>query len=227
MSPELPPELQVKNYKEISNRWRDRFEEAMDKYLSRSEIELDGVTDFIWEKGVLDHISPTDQEEFEARQRLDKDAFTRDNPELYWRIMYSAGNAKDSTLKNATLLAGYVAQVMIQVVMGLSIKNQNKFSELFPKDSNPIIVVADKIIEKAKGELIRLGIKPHEELIPIGFVGKFKGVNVKITRYTHDGLIALEADNYEDHVKLGELTNYKSAVLPQELDLSDFSMSPQ
>lgn len=214
-----------KDYREIAARWHDRLEKELDEYLTQSDINLDSLVDFIWERGILDHIAPTDSEEFEAREKLDKDVFRRDNPELYWRIMYSAGNTKNAVLEDMTLIAGYVTQVTMQVIMGLTIKNQNKSDELFPKGYNSIVIVSDRIIKKAREELIKIGVKPHDKLIPISSFGKFKGVNVKISRYTHDGLIALETENYEDHKKLGELNNYKNTVSPQKLNPAEFSLS--
>ena len=78
--------------KEKAQAWRKRYEDALSAIADRQDAKLDDLVEVIWEQGILDRIAPIDAEEKRARKELRGDLWdgTRDDPELYLRIMYSA-----------------------------------------------------------------------------------------------------------------------------------------
>ena len=220
--------------KEKAHAWHKRFDEALEEFLVEEEFDFDKFIDVIWEKGILDRVAPKDEEEKRARQGVGSKVWEgeRDDPELYWRIMYSAGHIREFSERQFTMHAAGFADVGIYqgVVKLLYSEKHEKFrKKLYPdRKSNPVVIVSDEIIERAKKELETLGVESHKKLIPWGAVGKYEDIEVEVDRYMEDGLVSLRALNYEDHMKLYDLANLKrkhpGLVSPSELDPKDFKL---
>jgi len=208
--------------------WEQRYEKALQDFISQTDATYEDLVNLVWERGILDHIAPTDSLERKAREQKQADLFdkTSADPELYWRIMYAAGNTKNTIQKNMTMVGGYTTLSIVRALSGLYSNPELQkriFSGVDNAGSDIFVKFADSIINKAQEEIKKRGDKPHEFPIPIGSKGTVFGISVTIDGYGSDGLVALRVVSYEDHVKLGEKIKelqgkYSSSISPRYLD---------
>lgn len=212
--------------------WEQRYEKSLQDFVSRIDASYEDLITLVWEKGILDHIAPTDPLERKAREQVQADLFDRNDndPELYWRIMYAAGNTKNTIQKNMTIIGGYTTLSITRALYQLAL-NAKLQEKIFPEKDDAgnrfALKIADSIIEKAQEEIKKRGSEPHKSLLPIGSKGTVFNIPVMIDSYGGDGLIALRAASYEDHARLGEkikeLTGrYSSSIPPRYLDPDAF-----
>lgn len=221
-----PRERLEETRKEKAGRWQARYEEKLDSVLNSDKIDRSALMDVLWEEGVLDRVAPEDREEKHARMQLEKAVWKgkRDDPELYWRILYSAAAVKNAIEKNYSIAAGshsYVTGAFQDIYKIFSSpKAENAFPET-KEGKNPAIIVIEELMDRAKKELEKRGVKPPEKMLQIGSKGKWNGMEVTIENYTDDGLIWLKADSPEDHMKLYKFTHGRGAP-PDEINPDDF-----
>ena len=211
-------ERQEQYYKEKARAWEKRYEEALTSYCEQANANFEGLVDLIWEKGILEHVSPSESEEHQARQVLQKDVFDRDDVRLYWRLLYSIADSIDASTNSRSVAGGFATQAVVKAVYFAHSGNTEK---ILPA-GNAIMSIDNALVDKAKQELVKRGVA-HPQIIPLETKGTYNGIPVTVDHYTSTGLIALEANEGEQlsareaHMKLGELTRYTNAVRPEEL----------
>lgn len=83
----------------------------------------------------------------------------------------------------------------------------------------------EDLMNRAKKELIKRDVTPHEKMVPLGGKGKWQGVPITIERYTEDGLIYLRANDAAGHAALYQyLDEGKVGVSPSRIDPDDFKV---
>jgi len=214
--------------------WEQRYQESVQNFVSQNDASYNDLVDLVWEKGILDHIAPLDALERKARTQKGANLFDRNDtdPELYWRIMYAAGNTKETIQKNVTIISGYTTLSILQALTMLASHAELR-KKIFPEKeevtNSSFLKLADSIIRKAQEEIKKRGSKPHEALLEIGAKGEVFGIPVTIDGYDSNGLIRLKAGTREDHEALGEKINehtgrYSSSISPRYLDPNAFHL---
>jgi len=227
-SEEKAPENDAGNDRlsELAGRWQERYFDLLQKAEDDPSITLETLTDLVWEKGILDHVAPLDEEERRARHILKKDVLERNDSKLYWRMLFSAVGARESNRKNYTMAHGSVNGPVLQA--GIRFGQRKDIFSGSSDTIHSIFVLFDAIIEKAKKELIARG-QEVKAIIPEGTKGVLRDIPIILERYTDDGYATLKAFSAEDHMKLGEIafkmTGRYSAVFPESLDPADFGIS--
>lgn len=211
-----------------ANAWRKRFEASLKEVMEDSKSDRAQLLEVIWEDGIMGRILPDDPEEKEAREKLHKAVWSgeRTDPKLYWRIMYSAAASREGMRHGWSIMSSGDSLVVGAFdAINRSVEPEKKL-DFYPElktdqKVNPYEIIFADIISRAKAELENLGVTPPQELIPMGAKGEYKGIKVKIDRYTFDGKVYLQAENYEGHEALYKLSA-GMGVDPDELDLESF-----
>lgn len=210
---------------EIANAWEERYKNSLEEYISSDEIDRKDLANIILEKGILDHIAPFSEEERDARRKLGKEVWNRDDPEPYLRAIYASGSTKDAIKHSYTLISGYAGKAIGKVFLVLGKKS--KYDAIFEEDEmdgkKVYYILIDEVIKQAQTKLEKMGAQ-FEGLIPIGTKGQFKGINVTVDCYTEEGKIILKAKDYEGHKELYYIEG-RGTVSPGELHSEDFKIT--
>ncbi len=194
--------------KELASKWHDGYTAAIEAFKQKEDKTIDDVVDLHWEHYLFARLVPEDVAEKQARKALRKEVWdgSRDDVELYIRILTSCYYADDIIDKNLTMGGGGFGSGAIFQSLGLLTLN---FMEQIPMrhgrvDYRPYI---EKYVERAKQEIVRCGGEVPSKRLRPGAIGEYKGMPVKVESLTGDGLVALEAAdrNYENHGKLFDL----------------------
>lgn len=223
--------LENTEVKKKAEAWSARLDEAVTRFLDSKEPNRNDLIEILWRYGILERISPSQSEEKEARKALNKAVFDgdRSDPELYWRILYSAGAADEAVKRGYSVAAsgkGLITGALTKIgALIYSPKNEALFPETFQRPpKNPYEIVIEEIIKRAKLELKNLNIKPHDPLIPWDSTGKWQGMELTVDRYTDDGFICFRAKTPQDHARLYELSdNNFGKISPSKINPEDFN----
>ena len=212
--------------KEKAGAWRKRYDDALDAVVHNEQATFEELLDVIWNEGILGRIAPVNSEEKNARIQLKKSVWegSRDDVELYWRILYSAGYITEPAIMHHSVLPhGYAIDALSRARIA-ALMNAEQTKHFFPKENqkDPFVFLAGKIMDRAREEISTRGGEPHEKLIPWGSKGVWKGVSAEVERYTGDGLLWLKGKTTQDHLKIGELTDFKGAISPMDTNPSDW-----
>ena len=213
---------------ELYTRWRREFGEELDRVLHDEHSDIDELVEVIWEKGILDHAAPTDPEVIEVLQAKGKPTWDRENPETYWKILYSAGAIKHALENEKDPGKNYITGPIGMVHSKVFDRGDNRVNDIFPDRNTeiPVVTLAGKIIEKARQELIDRGQVPHEHLFLEGSAGHFEGILVKVSGINEEGMVRLDGIESENSEKLSEaIGNQENLVSPSELDPKKFATS--
>jgi len=212
--------------------WQKRLLDRVNILLNAKEADRNSLIDVLWNSGILDRIAPVNPEEKESRIKLGKKIWRgdRDDPELYWRILYAAAAAKEAIERGWSVVSGSGGYIIgfFQGANEVIFSERNK--DFFPETNdkmlhaNPYLILTESIIERARVELEKRGIKPHQKFPRYGARGKWKGVDVKIDRFSDDGLVWLKGIDINAHNKLYELSK-GGGILPSEINPDDFESS--
>ncbi|MEW6407454.1 MAG: hypothetical protein AB1465_02060 [Patescibacteria group bacterium] len=210
--------------KERSHAWAERYEQALDELIQAEKPDLNALLNVVWNKGILDRLVPLDKEKLEARKMLEKEVWEggREDLELYWHILYSAGYAREATDRNQSLVGGgFASGAILQAVH--KVLSSGKYLEFFPGGypKNYYAPLIDLVAARAKEELKKRGAEPHKKFIPYGAQGNFKGIEVKVERYSDDGCVVLRNIKGEDWQKFWQITK-EGCVSPSELNPEEF-----
>lgn len=225
MSEKEPIIEETKDEGKLAHAWHQRYHDQLEESLNKEGVGVDAIADVVWNYGVLERLCPSNQKEREEREKEQRDVWgkDRDDPVLYYRIIYSLKEMQEAIKKNYSLMsrmAGVVVKGFVSVF--LHKENVKDLKEL--EGPEGIKNFIGKISDKATAELKKLGAE--RKIIPIGAQGLFHGILVKVEQYLPDGMIGLRpADKdkiQQDHMRLGELTKYTNAVSPEELDPEEF-----
>ncbi len=213
---------------EKANVWKTRLNTSLDTFFAVREPTRELFVDILLTNGILDHIAPTDLEEIAARKAEQRPVWdkSRDDPHLYWKILYSAAAAKEAVEKQWSVVAdngSYVRGIFPGIYEAI---NNGIFAKLYPeatKSKQPAIFVLDDIIDKVKQELEMRNQSTVGHPIKCGLKGEWRGVKGTIDRYSGDGAILLYASSYDDHTRLYDKTKEnRGGIMPWEIDPSSF-----
>lgn len=168
--------------KEKAHAWQARYDEALDRVLGTPASTREDFLDVIWNHGILNRIAPTDPEERTAREELRSDLWkgTREDQELYLRLMYSAGSQEEAIRRNLSAAGGGLTGGVSWALGALMRRSDRTLWDRFMgNDPNGLILIAS-VKERAAKELRARGGVPHEPIIPWGAEGNYKGIPVVI-----------------------------------------------
>lgn len=228
---ERPSQQPNEELKEKAEAWLTRYDKRMDQFLEQSDPSKEELMDILWEHGVLDRIAPVDPDEKQAREKLGKTVWKgdREDPELYWQLLYSAAAVEDNVKKGRTITAsgsGYVSGAFQGYHQAMF--DEEKGAKIFTDEERKAgteILIKD-LMDRAKKELTKRGITQHEKMIPLGGKGEWHEIPVTVNGYTEKGLIQLRADSMEGHAALYEyLDESKVGVSPSQINPDDFKVA--
>jgi hypothetical protein len=219
-----------KELEEKAGAWLTRYNQRMDEFLEQEEPSKEELMDILWEHGVLNRIAPLDPDEKQARMKLGKTVWKedREDPELYWRLLYSAHAVQENQKTGVTTIAsGYEYTSGAFQGYHQAMFDEKKGNKIFTgedkKEGTKILI--DELMKRARGELIKRGVTPHENMISLGVTGEWQGVPVTVDRFTHDGLVHFRADDAEGHAALYKhLDEGKAGASPSRIDPDDFKV---
>ena len=136
------PEISDEMLKSKAYAWSERYDEELDSFKERDIFSAEELANLVWNRGILDHISPTDSEEIRARKALKKDTWDRNDSELYWRILYATGYLKDAIPRNLTMVSGYAAGPILKAAHRCY-KPENKYTNFLTDLADEIILRAN------------------------------------------------------------------------------------
>ena len=150
------------------------------------------VMDCVWEHGILGHLSPEDPEVFRKREEKKRPVWRRDDPVLYWRILYAAHGAAGTYRERWSFRDSIVMWPV--ALMGMARKNLD--AEW--RDTDGMLKGIDAVAARAGAKIRELGETPHR--IPWGAKGTYQAdgtgekFHVVVERYDSYGGIALNVD---------------------------------
>lgn len=222
-------ETQPTKPNEKAHNWQDRLKTATERFFTSEEQTREGFVNMLWEQGILDRISPIDQDEITSRKSKDRPVWDkgRESPELYWKILYSAAAAKEAIQRNWTLATNsdsYIVGIFPPIYQAMEKGVVNK---LYPKNENespnPLVTIIDEIITKAKSELEKREQNISGHPIKLNTHGKWHGIDVVVENFSGQGEIGFRANNLQDHMRLYDLARETmGAAQPWEIDPSNF-----
>ncbi|MBI2595484.1 hypothetical protein HYW46_01970 [Candidatus Daviesbacteria bacterium] len=206
--------------------WQDSLQESLDIFFILDEQTREDFIEILWNDGILNHIAPTDPAVIAARKSKGRPVWDqgRDDHRLYWKILYSAAAAKEACGRDWSMIAGsdsFVAGIFSPIYEAFSRGLLQKF---YPNQTNPQIVILSDITERAKQELEKRNQNTAGHPLGYGLNCTWRGLELKVDRFTGDGKIYFQAKSLEDHVKLYELAKENDGfVLPWEINPEDFN----
>src|SRR3989344_3088523 len=87
--------------------WREAYSQELQKLPLNAPLER--VAECIFEHGILAHFSPADAASFAKRVEKKKPVWKRDDPNLYWRILYAARGAVEAARSHYSLADAIVS----------------------------------------------------------------------------------------------------------------------
>ncbi|MFA5854369.1 MAG: hypothetical protein WC866_04785 [Patescibacteria group bacterium] len=183
----------------IADTWMREYIFALGEASFNPNTTLEQWIDVAWEKGLLDHVSPTDPAVREARARMGRTLWReRQDPVLYWRLQYALENFRVSAQHTRT--SGPAAQACVELSKELG-KNRTKLEEYFPKlkyhSSWPWYLELSKLLmARAQKTLRGMGVTPHEPTLRRHSTGVFRGIPVEIETVCDDGTLWLQATEW-------------------------------
>ncbi len=215
----------------LAEQWRKDFEQGLKEVIDKGG-NLDQIVDVTWQKGILDRIAPTDRSVYWARKELGRTLYpgSRDDVELYWRIIYSMKNLFYQVEKKFSVCdLGYVAPLSQAWMETISEGRKDNFFGSQVGTEKAFEVLAEKIKQKAEETLVKFGEAPDagSRTVDIGAKISIFGIPAAVERFAGDGDIILSTESYEDHCKLGDLTHRllgvaSSAIPPAWTRTKDF-----
>ncbi len=209
--------------------WEPRMRTALDQFFVASDKTRDGFVDVLWKYGILDRIAPNNQEEITARIEGSRPVFenSRDDPQLYWRILYSAQAARQAIENGWSIVVNsnsYVIGAISGINQGIRNGTLAKLYSMPADDTvDPLIPAIDDIVNRAKRELESRGQETTGHPLSPGAKGKWHDISVTVDRFTGQGGIWFEAQTYKDHTMLvGATIENRGAVMPWEVDTRNF-----
>ncbi len=150
------------------------------------------VMDCVWEHGILEHVSPADRDVFKKREKEKRPVWRRNDPVLYWRILYAAHGAAGAFCEHWSFRDSIVTWPI--VVAGMV--RQNLDAEWRGNDG--MVRGIHAVVMRAEEALRNMGDTPHR--IPWGargtYAGKERGeiFHVVVQGYNSYGCVALDVD---------------------------------
>jgi hypothetical protein len=213
---------QVKN----THAWQIAYEQAVEKFFNQVKCSLSEFIEIIFIKGTLDRMAPKNLEIRDLRLKQGSQAWagTREDAELYWRMIYAVESSKYAISQNWSVSGSDYSLNVINATMRLFYHpNSTEIcQQLFPQcpqDTNAIIqIVMRKFQERVVQELQnkKFSCPDLDNLLQINDQGTFHGMPVYIDRIYFDGSFWLKPTDKENfikhHMEIGKLTDYLGAT---------------
>jgi hypothetical protein len=186
----------------IADKWLLEYRLALSNAQDNPDTTLERWIDIAWEKGLLDHVSPTDPAVREARALMGRTLWReRQDPVLYWRIQYALENFRVSAQHTQT--SGPAAQACMELTKELG-KNHSKLQEYFPKlkyhSSWPwYLKLCELLMTRARKTLRDMGATPHDPTLRRHSTGIFRGIPVEINAVCDDGTLWLQPTEWGEY----------------------------
>lgn len=210
--------------REIAISWRRKLEETIDELFARHDVTHDKFIDILWQEGIMNRLSPDDETVREARRNTSRALWegSREDPEFYTRIVYSALASQYAQEHGWTFTSsndGYMHGVMWGIMHVL--KSAEYRAILEGNKRNLVHEVEHNVIERAKDELRKRHVEPS--IIPIGTHVRWRNYGMIVDRYTFDGLLAMQADDPDGHTEIFREGGFKRTCLSPtaQFDLED------
>jgi hypothetical protein len=176
--------------------WEKRFDAA----LRVTPDSLPEIESTVWE-GILGLIAPIDAVLVNERRAKGREVLHRNDPEVYWNILYTAEGFRQMYYTASTLHSTYVARPVSAALFS------GQFTSLTSHDAILGLVIA--IQQRAVDHLYNLGERPIVIPTEACACDQQRGVrytlNINESLHTYavsctdTGLLRLEADTYEGH----------------------------
>lgn len=201
------PENDAELLRLLGEAYTQRYSAKLEDFCQSQNPTLNELSEIFWRYGVLDRLVPVSHEERVARRTLGKDVFDGDmsDPELFWRILYVCAQVEAVDQSRVGERSAWLARPIEFTVQKLLNTDPALYEELFGSGDttqNPDALFIATAREKAIQRLRDLGADPHLYPIPIGASLVYKDIPATVHGYTTDGLVVLQASNFEDHLSI-------------------------
>ncbi|MBD3359499.1 MAG: hypothetical protein GF365_02215 [Candidatus Buchananbacteria bacterium] len=206
--------------------WQTAYERALENFFNQTNLSLSKFIEIIFVQGTLDRMAPEDLEIRDLRLQKGSQAWkgTRDDAELYWRMIYAIESSKYAIAQNWSVSGSDYSLNVINATMRLFYhpNSTELCQQLFPKcpqDTNAIIqIVMRKFQEKVIQEMQNKNFAQPDldNLLQTNDKGKFYEMPVYIDRIQFNGSFWLQPTDREQFgrhvIKIGKLTNCRGAT---------------
>ncbi len=219
------PEVLKENHKD-THAWQTAYEQSLKNFFKQTKCSLREFIEIIFIQGTLDRMAPLDPEIRDLRLKQGSQAWpgTREDTELYWRMIYAIESSKYAISQNWSVSGSDYSLNVINATMRIfynpdSAKICRQLFPDCPQDTNAIIqIVMRKFQERVVQELQNKNfVYPDlDNLLQTNDKGKFYDILVYIDRIQFDGSFWLQPTDREQFgqhvIKIGKLTNYSGAT---------------
>lgn len=210
----------------LADGWNARFEHELREIISAKTTDTKTFINAIFERGILESCSPTDDRVRTARTEMGNGRCVwegREEVALYWRILYDIGYYKYATAKCLSVMSDGVSAPIFAALLAAHDRRKEFFPE--SKDGNRnkqwSHMLLRALSERTMTEIRKRGGIPHDPLIPWRASGLYKGLAVTNVRYVQ-GRIWLDGTTPAAHMQLFDL-NAHQGVCASELDPKSFT----
>lgn len=218
--------------------WLFDYKLALDTAIDDPSFTLDRWIELAWEKGLLAHVSPADQELRDLRASLGKTLWRpRRDPVLYWRVQYAMEYCCRS-LRHTGIDSPH-ATAVIELIVAIGKLGRERQYVLFPKLKHHSswsweAALCKLLRARAQKALRDLGVAPHDPTLTQRSVGVFQGIECSIDRILGDGTVWLNPTTAgEKNANLsrlfdllnGECKTDGQGFCPSLLDDSSFTLA--
>jgi hypothetical protein len=193
--------------------WKEKISEDLEKLKMMEHPTKEKIANMALEDGILARIAPEDDRVREKRKedgrRLRESE--RNDPELYFRIAYALQRSKWTVQENHTLGGGWPTGAIRFLVQTAEIPAVQE--ELLEDDQRFKDAMIEIVTKMQENVLEMAEERQHDNnsyecnVYSEGTKGEFKGIPVKLKRYTEDGYAWIEAENHKDRNKLYDFTD--------------------
>lgn len=218
--------------REKADAWLDEFNEALDDFFRSGSDDRDAFFDILWDKGVLNYVAPLDPDAIEARKILKKPVFEkgRNDPELYWRIMYSCAASLDYIERFDSIAGGYISGAIRggRRLLFEQDEHEKRFKAMFEDElqdgKNIDVIVLEALLDRAKSALGQMGVHAEGHPVKTGTEVIFHGKAYTVDRLGGNGLVALVPESPDDMIFLSKYEIHDPlfrGLLPTDIAMSE------
>lgn len=213
---------------EVNHRiWEDIFYEKLEAVISDPNSTIADLVEVTFQYGIMDRIAPLDQEIKQKRLEKGNQVWpgTRNDPELYYRIIYCILSSIRSVIKNwSSMASGYAVSIATSIYKAIY---PGKYEQFFPefdeKQSKEVVIFFYCLmIERCKQELKELELPVPDQLFVLEMKGTYLGIPVTFSGVCLDGLMYCEVRNPMDIPKLFELSDTGPNACPYKCHQGDY-----
>jgi len=209
--------------------WKIELSASLDAFVRSDHPTRESFIDLLWDGAILDRIAPIDPKVAVLRKSEGRAVFEggRENPQLYWRIMYAAAGCIGNIAMDATMICApdnYVAAVYPALHR---LSEDNIFGAIYPDPQSRMLDVTDDIILRAKSEIIKATGDPESLVghpLGCGAEGVWHGMEVRVNGFAGDGTVAFQAANRNDHERIYTESRNRGTVFPWTIDPKAFKL---